>query len=246
MLEAGELHRRQLGEVGDPLDVRQAGAALHPRREDLGVELRARRRGDARGREQARLAQRPAAEQQARSCGPRAGRGRRLDDVSAPRPGAWDGGGAGAGSAPSDHETSAGRISVATWPGGPIAAAMASTASVGSCSVLCDVRTHFGDVARRGLDVGLQLGVVLRVVGRVVADDVDDRRLALARVVEVGEAVAQPGAEVQQRRARACRTSARSRRRRRSRRPRRARGPRASRARSRARRRSASPTCRGW
>ena len=42
---------------------------------------------------------------------------------------------------------------------------------------------------------GSQATIVL-----VVADDVDDRRPALARVVEVGEPVAEAGAEVQQRR----------------------------------------------
>ena len=48
---------------------------------------------------------------------------------------------------PSPHETSAGRISVATWPGGPTAAAIASAASRLSPSVDCDVRTH-GDTLR--------------------------------------------------------------------------------------------------
>ncbi len=37
--------------------------------------------------------------------------------------------GGGAGSAPSPQDTSAGRVSVATWPGRPRAAAMASTLS---------------------------------------------------------------------------------------------------------------------
>ena len=53
-------------------------------------------------------------------------------------------------------------------------------------------------VARHRLDVGLELRVVLLVVRRVVADDVDDRRLALARVVQVGEPVAEARPEVQQ------------------------------------------------
>ncbi len=54
-------------------------------------------------------------------------------------------------------------------------------------------------VARHRLDVGLELRVVLLVVRRVVADDVDDRRLTLARVVQVGEPVAEARPEVQQR-----------------------------------------------
>ncbi len=56
------------------------------------------------------------------------------------------------------------------------------------------------DVAGHGLDVGLELSVVLLVVRGVVADDVDDRRVRLAGVVQVGEAVAQPRPEVEQRR----------------------------------------------
>ena len=63
---------------------------------------------------------------------------------------------------------------------------------------------------------------------------------ALARVVQVGEPVAEARPEVQQRARRAGRPCARSRRRRRWRRPRTARARRASRAPSRARRRSAS------
>ncbi len=47
-----------------------------------------------------------------------------------------------AGTPPSLHDTSAGRISVATWPGGPIAAATACAASSPSFSVEPDVRTQ--------------------------------------------------------------------------------------------------------
>jgi hypothetical protein len=36
MLEARELDGGELGEIGDPLDVGEAGAALDPGREDLG------------------------------------------------------------------------------------------------------------------------------------------------------------------------------------------------------------------
>ena len=58
--------------------------------------------------------------------------------------------------------------------------------------------------AGRGPDVGLERGVVALVVRRVVADDVDDRGVGAPRVVQVGEAVAEPGPEVQQRRGRAA------------------------------------------
>ena len=55
------------------------------------------------------------------------------------------------------------------------------------------------------LDVALERRVVLLVVGGVVADDVHDRRVRAPGVVQVGEAVAEAGAEVQQRRRRAVR-----------------------------------------
>ena len=109
-------------------------------------------------------------------------------------------GGGGQGAPPSPQDTSAGRISVATWPGRPRAAAMASTASRQSSAVLLRGAHEAGrDIARHGLDVGLQLRVVRRVVGGMVADDVDHRHLALARVVQVGQAVAQAAAQVQER-----------------------------------------------
>ena len=47
-----------------------------------------------------------------------------------------------AGTAPSPHDTSAGRTSVATRPGGDRAAATASAASRGSAAVEADVRTQ--------------------------------------------------------------------------------------------------------
>ena len=55
------------------------------------------------------------------------------------------------------------------------------------------------DRAGEADDVGRQQRVVLQVVGRVIADDVDDRRRRAPRVVQVGEAVGESRAEVQQR-----------------------------------------------
>ena len=147
---------------------------------------------------------------------------------------------------PASQHTSAGRISVATCPGGPSAAATASAASAPASSGAlraCAIQPRH--VARHGLDVGLERRVVLRVVGRVVADDVHDRhpcpcaRCAGSRCRCRGPA---RGAAASPPAARPC---ARSRRPRRWRRPRRARGRRASRAPRRAPRRSASRTCRG-
>ena len=40
---------------------------------------------------------------------------------------------------------------------------------------------------------------MLEVIGRVLADDVDDARARLLRVVQIGEPVAEPGAEMKQR-----------------------------------------------
>jgi hypothetical protein len=55
---------------------------------------------------------------------------------------------AAARSPPSPQDTSAGRISVATWPGRPRAAARASTASRQSSAVRCEVRTKPGETLR--------------------------------------------------------------------------------------------------
>ena len=55
-----------------------------------------------------------------------------------------------------------------------------------------------GHVAGYGLDIRLQLGIVFHVVGGVVAHNVQHRHLALAGVVQVGQAVAQPAAQMQQ------------------------------------------------
>ena len=99
---------------------------------------------------------------------------------------------------------------------------------------------------RDALDVRGERRVVLEVIGRVLADDVDDAGAALLRVVQVGEPVAEPGAQVQQRARPACRSCGSSRRPRRSPRLRTGRARSACRRPCRARRRSASPTCRGW
>ena len=72
----------------------------------------------------------------------------------------------GQGTPPSPQDTSAGRISVATWPGRPFAAATGLSAAswLSSPRWTAEVRTKPGrHVARHGLDVALQLSVVLRV-----------------------------------------------------------------------------------
>src|SRR5579872_4624353 len=55
-----------------------------------------------------------------------------------------------------------------------------------------------GDGAGQGFDVGLQRRVVADVPGGVGADDDQDRGAGAAGVVQVGQAVGQAGAEVQE------------------------------------------------
>ena len=55
---------------------------------------------------------------------------------------------------------------------------------------------------RQPFDVGGQRRVVADVIGRMLADDVDDARMRLLGVVQIGEPVGEPGAEMQQRRGR--------------------------------------------
>ena len=114
---------------------------------------------------------------------------------------------------------------------------------------LREVRTKPGETLRATVSMsGLQLRVQRHVVGGVIADDVQQRHLALARVVQVGwpgrcrgrspDAAGSPPA---------CRPCARSRRRRRWPRPRTGSARRAGAVTRRpARRRSASRSCLGW
>ncbi len=55
---------------------------------------------------------------------------------------------------------------------------------------------------RQALDVAGQRRVVFQVIGCVIADDVDDRRAGAPGVVQIGQAVGQARAQVQQRRRR--------------------------------------------
>ncbi len=50
--------------------------------------------------------------------------------------------------------------------------------------------------ARKRVDIGFQWGVVLFVIGGVVADDDHHRHVRPARVVQIGQAVAQSGAQM--------------------------------------------------
>ena len=91
---------------------------------------------------------------------------------------------------------------VAIWPRRAAARArMASWASSGGGAGV----DRAGDGAGQGLDVGLERGVVADVAGSVGADDDQDRGAGAAGVVQVGQAVGQAGAEVQQYRGGAAR-----------------------------------------
>ena len=141
--------------------------------------------------------------------------------------------------------TSAGRISVAIWPGAPIAAATASAASEPTSDGACERADPLADVAGHRHDVGLQRGVELLVGQRVVADDVTMGLPARRPLCRLASPLPSPGPGAAAR-PRACAPCGRTRRRRRWRRPRTGRGRPASRARRPARRRSASRRCPGW
>ena len=114
-------------------------------------------------------------------------------------------GGTGTGSAitpPSSQDVSDGRISVAIWPGWVRAACTATAASAPTVADEEAVRTQ-AEAPRAQPSVSAVSGASLRaVIGRLIADDVDDRRLRAARVVQIGEAVGETWPAMQQRRCR--------------------------------------------
>ena len=100
--------------------------------------------------------------------------------------------------------------------------------------------------ARPAFGVGGQRRVERPVIGRLVADDVDDAALRAPRVVQIGQAVGQARAAMQQRARRLARPCASSRRPCRSRRSPAGRARSACPGRGRAPRRNASRWCRDW
>ncbi len=108
-----------------------------------------------------------------------------------------------AGSPASSQVVSAGRMSVATPPGGAVAAATASAASRATCSGEFVSRIHVEKLRAIVSMSDVQRRVEPTVIRRVVADDVHHRRAGTTRVVQVGEPVPEAGTEVQQRRGRA-------------------------------------------
>ena len=100
------------------------------------------------------------------------------------------------------HAQSAGTINVATPPGAARAACTARAASPATELALRDLPHPGRDRARDADHVGGQRRVIADVIDRVIADDVDNRRRRPARIVQIGEAVGEAGAEMQQRRGR--------------------------------------------
>ena len=108
--------------------------------------------------------------------------------------------GAVAGPGPSFHAVSAGRINVATCPGGVHAAAMAAAPS--AATVLGARRGPHpgGDGPRDALDVRRERRVVLDVIGRVLAHDIDDARAAPSRALwRLARPLPRPGPRCKQR-----------------------------------------------
>ena len=168
-----------LGEVLDLLDPRDAGAALGAGDERLAEQPGARAGGDAGGRQQGRPPHHRAAEQQ----GHRLAGAQHLDDlldglaVDGRPARSASGGGRRRAVAPRHVGRQDQRGDLAGRSGGLEHRLGRDPAEVLGALGPPDPRRH---VARRGLDVRRQRGVEAGVVRGVVADDVDDRRLAPA------------------------------------------------------------------
>ncbi len=97
---------------------------------------------------------------------------------------------------PSLQATSAGTISVAIWPGAVRAATIASAASRPTSDEERRRPQPFGIRPRDGFDVGSQRRIVAQMIGGMLADEVDDRHLGPAGIVQIRETIAEAGAEM--------------------------------------------------
>ncbi len=192
---------RLLGEVGQSLDRGEIGAALESRDEDVVQQPRARRGAHARGGAQTRAAQRDTAEEERGVAVAQRARGA-LDAV------ARDGGGCDAVRARRD----AGRFVPLAIGGhdqrgdlpGRRERRFDRRDGVTRDVLRAAHRTHPArDRIRERDDVAGERRVGGEVPARVVADHVQERRARASRVVEVGDAVGEAGAEVEQRHRRA-------------------------------------------
>ena len=197
MARAFELLRGELREVGDAIDGGASRSALDAGREGLAQQPRAGGVGDRTGKGERRFAARGSADKEHRRFAGAQRGGDRGDRAvvggRAPRRALRPYG--LAAFAPRDvggeHEGRdlAGRAERGRDGVGRVAADLAGLGRA------ADEARH---VAGDRLDVRLELRVVLIVIRRVVTHDVDDGCLALARVVQVGEPVAEPRSEVEQ------------------------------------------------
>ena len=198
MAGALELHLGELGQVGQPGDVGESVAAGEAGREHLAEESGTGVLGDPGGRPGAVGGEGTSADQQ-RDGLPRPDEfGHRGDGVGVDRVG-WRDGPSGSRPARGGEPADVGREHQGGHPTGRGHRGGDGVGGVGRDVVGAQgTAKPAGDGRRDGVDVALERGVVLLVVGGVVAHDVDHGRPRPTSVVQVGHAVAEPRAEVQQ------------------------------------------------
>ena len=192
-----DLHLGELGQIRQPLDDRQTGAAALDAGEDLAEHLGPGGRRDADRRPLAPLVEGATAEEQHRVAVALQRPGRRHNDLV----------GNDRSRLGRDRLRRRGRVQPAHVGGKDQRGhAAGSTHGLGHRAGPVGgnrVGGHRamdpgGDRAGDRVDIALERGVVALVVGGVVADDVDHRGVGTTGIVQVGEAVAEAGAEVQQ------------------------------------------------
>ena len=192
-----DLHLGELGQIGQALDDRQPGAAALDAGEDLAEDLGPGRRRDADRRPLAPLVEGAAAEEQHRVAIALQRPGRRRNDLV----------GNDRRRLGRDRRRRRGRVQPAHVGGqdqrghatgrthglGHRAGPVGGNRSGGHRTVNPG-RDRAGDC----VDIALERGVVALVVRGMVADDVDHRGMGTTGIVQVGEAVSEAGAQVQQ------------------------------------------------
>src|SRR5690606_3018320 len=182
VLDVGQLHASQLGQIGQAFYRRQTGAAFNAGGEGFGQNFYAAVGGQFSGGHQARFTQRAATQQQSGFFAGADGVGNGVHHLIRRhrRFGLrWYHAGHSAFS-PGD---------VGRQNQGGDTARIAFGGDDGVGYVLTELSGAFGgahktggDVAGHGFNIGLQLGIVLHVVSGVIADDVDHRHFAFAGV----------------------------------------------------------------
>ena len=206
--DAVELRLGHFGQVGQPVDGRDARPTFQVGRECLAQQEGAAHVGDPAGGVQPGRAERTTAEQEGSPLTRAQGLGHLVDRVvrhhrrPSPRTGrAGARGGLGPRGVGRQYQ---GRHAARRAERRGNGVRPVSGDVVRPCRRAVPARHRTGD----GGDLRLERRVVAGVVGGVVAHDVDDRRAGSSRVVQVGQPVAEPGPEVEQRRRRtACHAS---------------------------------------